>query len=442
VMRRAPDDRHGARLRALIVVLWRARLRVQEAVALGEHDLDPPRGSLPVSQGVALGARSAWTPGAGSSCRPGSATGSNCRSGRRSASSTVPLEAGRGRALGSGSARPERASDARTRRRSLERAKAGARCWWRGMAAAVSGCMASSSRLGGSPGALGRQVEPSDDDVLGLGSPRRSAAGQHAGRRKHNALYRSTRRRRPGRVDVLGVKQGQAPEQAALGAAGSVCVAVDDAQRRQRPTSDACSPREGSAVDRLLGGERQPEADPDAPAHRHADAACERGAVADGVAEVASDGLVDTREHVRGEAARGVRACRHDRSAARRGVVGVEGTRAMSGRRVQPCARHAPGSGWRPSAVAKAPRAPERPPPARERRCYAHQPEPGRAGWRAGSGTRPGGRVRRRWRPRRRTCRRPPGTALAWCGAGRCVARPSPGAGRVVRRRGRVRARA
>jgi len=34
VMRRAPDDRHGARLRALIVVLWRAGLRVQEASRL------------------------------------------------------------------------------------------------------------------------------------------------------------------------------------------------------------------------------------------------------------------------------------------------------------------------------------------------------------------------------------------------------------------------
>ena len=51
VMRRAPDDRHGARLRALIVVLWRAGLRVQEALALGERDLDARRGSLLVRQG-------------------------------------------------------------------------------------------------------------------------------------------------------------------------------------------------------------------------------------------------------------------------------------------------------------------------------------------------------------------------------------------------------
>jgi hypothetical protein len=36
-------------------------------------------------------------------------------------------------------ARPERASDAWTRQRSLEQAKAGVRCWWRGMAGTVSG---------------------------------------------------------------------------------------------------------------------------------------------------------------------------------------------------------------------------------------------------------------------------------------------------------------
>jgi hypothetical protein len=35
VMRRSGDDRHGFRLRALIVVLWRGGPRVQEALALG-----------------------------------------------------------------------------------------------------------------------------------------------------------------------------------------------------------------------------------------------------------------------------------------------------------------------------------------------------------------------------------------------------------------------
>jgi integrase len=34
VMRHVADDRHGWRLRAMIVMLWRAGLRVQEALAL------------------------------------------------------------------------------------------------------------------------------------------------------------------------------------------------------------------------------------------------------------------------------------------------------------------------------------------------------------------------------------------------------------------------
>ena len=51
VMRHTGDDRHGWRLRGMIVVLWRAGLRVQEALALGEHDLDPRRGSILVRTG-------------------------------------------------------------------------------------------------------------------------------------------------------------------------------------------------------------------------------------------------------------------------------------------------------------------------------------------------------------------------------------------------------
>lgn len=51
VMRQADDNRHGWRLRALIVVLWRGGLRVQEALALTEPDLDPRRGSLLVRHG-------------------------------------------------------------------------------------------------------------------------------------------------------------------------------------------------------------------------------------------------------------------------------------------------------------------------------------------------------------------------------------------------------
>jgi site-specific recombinase XerD len=51
VMRHTGDDRHGWRLRAMIAVLWRAGLRIQEALALSEHDLDPRRGSVLVRTG-------------------------------------------------------------------------------------------------------------------------------------------------------------------------------------------------------------------------------------------------------------------------------------------------------------------------------------------------------------------------------------------------------
>jgi integrase len=44
VMRQTGEDRHAGRLRALIVVLWRGGLRVKEALALTESDLDARRG--------------------------------------------------------------------------------------------------------------------------------------------------------------------------------------------------------------------------------------------------------------------------------------------------------------------------------------------------------------------------------------------------------------
>jgi site-specific recombinase XerD len=46
VMRQIRDDHHGFKVWALIVVLWRAGLRVQEALGLTESDLDQRRGSL------------------------------------------------------------------------------------------------------------------------------------------------------------------------------------------------------------------------------------------------------------------------------------------------------------------------------------------------------------------------------------------------------------
>ena len=50
-MRQAGDNRHGLRLNAVIVVLWRAGLRIQEALSLTETDLDQRRGSILVRHG-------------------------------------------------------------------------------------------------------------------------------------------------------------------------------------------------------------------------------------------------------------------------------------------------------------------------------------------------------------------------------------------------------
>jgi site-specific recombinase XerD len=41
VMRRAGGRPHGLRIRALVTVLWRAGLRIAEALALHESDLEP-----------------------------------------------------------------------------------------------------------------------------------------------------------------------------------------------------------------------------------------------------------------------------------------------------------------------------------------------------------------------------------------------------------------
>jgi site-specific recombinase XerD len=50
-MRAAGETIHGQRLRGLILVLWRAGLRISEALALGEADLDPRRGAVLVRRG-------------------------------------------------------------------------------------------------------------------------------------------------------------------------------------------------------------------------------------------------------------------------------------------------------------------------------------------------------------------------------------------------------
>ena len=51
VMRTAGGGAHGRRLRALIVIMWRTGLRIQEALALTEGDLDQRRGSVLVRRG-------------------------------------------------------------------------------------------------------------------------------------------------------------------------------------------------------------------------------------------------------------------------------------------------------------------------------------------------------------------------------------------------------
>ena len=100
VMRHTADDRHGWRVRAMIVVLWRAGLRVQEALALTEHDLDPRRGSILVRNGKGGRRREVGMDEWGwEQLRPWlSARAPSCRSGRCSASSTARPAGGRGQA--------------------------------------------------------------------------------------------------------------------------------------------------------------------------------------------------------------------------------------------------------------------------------------------------------------------------------------------------------
>lgn len=51
VMRQAGGRPAGMRFRGLAVVLWRAGLRISEALALSEGDLEPARGALLVRHG-------------------------------------------------------------------------------------------------------------------------------------------------------------------------------------------------------------------------------------------------------------------------------------------------------------------------------------------------------------------------------------------------------
>jgi hypothetical protein len=96
VMRQAGPGIHGARLPGLIVVLWRAGLRISEGLCLAERDLDPVRGALLVRNGKGGKRREVgMESGAGSSFARGS-TALGCRSARSSASSTGRLAGARG----------------------------------------------------------------------------------------------------------------------------------------------------------------------------------------------------------------------------------------------------------------------------------------------------------------------------------------------------------
>lgn len=51
VLKACPDTLSGQRTRGLVVLLWRSGLRISEALALREHDLDPREGSILVRRG-------------------------------------------------------------------------------------------------------------------------------------------------------------------------------------------------------------------------------------------------------------------------------------------------------------------------------------------------------------------------------------------------------
>ena len=90
VMRAAGEKMHGARIRALVVILWRAGLRISEALTLAETDLEPRRGAILVRHGKGGKRREVgmgdW---GGSTSSRGSATASSSRSAPSCASSTA-----------------------------------------------------------------------------------------------------------------------------------------------------------------------------------------------------------------------------------------------------------------------------------------------------------------------------------------------------------------
>ena len=83
MMRQAGDGVHGARMRAFIVLLWRAGLRINEALTVTEHDLDPRLGAILVRHGKGGRRREVgMDPWGWDHPVPGSSSGSRCRSAR------------------------------------------------------------------------------------------------------------------------------------------------------------------------------------------------------------------------------------------------------------------------------------------------------------------------------------------------------------------------
>ena len=100
VMRAAGPGDHGDRVRGLVVILWRAGLRIDEALSLAETDLEPRRGSVLVRCGRAESVvRLVWMTGRGNTSSHSSTFASACRSARSSVSLKAPPVAVRGHKL-------------------------------------------------------------------------------------------------------------------------------------------------------------------------------------------------------------------------------------------------------------------------------------------------------------------------------------------------------
>jgi Phage integrase family len=97
VMHAAGDDHDAVRLRGLIIVLWCAGLRISEALALNESDLDLHRGAILVRRGKGGKRREVGMDrGPGSSWAHGCSCAPRCRSALCSVCCAVRLPVARG----------------------------------------------------------------------------------------------------------------------------------------------------------------------------------------------------------------------------------------------------------------------------------------------------------------------------------------------------------